>query len=360
MNYPQDSFQTGERFPEGVPVPRRADIVPILSDYGISCAGAIRLIDTTRSPSDIRLNYIIGNKWVLRFCVAPDMTETRLDDLSRLVSRYLESGICCPRFLTDPLGKYLHSWNGMKCYLTEYIDMPLADREDIRNKPQLVCEIQASVARFAQENKNTDLSSTMGMYSLFDLSPFDIPGGIDEKQENFNTLIALLKDLKEDALAEKLLARHEEIRSKLKAIYRDLPRCVFQGDENFSNILIDADQHFAGLIDFNLAGTEVIVNQLANLAGFDYDEENKKPETASLRLNKALHSYREQMKAMLQLYHASIPERQALVWYSWIVMIAQWPVLCYFRYALGTDLKHEILSLLSLIAELPEEQLAVI
>ena len=360
MNCPQDSFQTGDRFPEGVPVPRRADIIPILRDYGISCTGAIRLIDTTRSPSDIRLNYIIGNKWVLRFCVAPDMTESRLDDLSRLVQRYLESGICCPRFLADPFGNYLHSWNGMKCYLTEYIDMPLAGSEDIKNKPELVHEIQASVARFAQRNKNADLSPVMGMYSLFDLSPFDLPGGIDEKQENFNTLISLLKDLKQDALTEKLQARHEDIRSKLKSVYRELPKCVFQGDENFSNILIDADQHFAGFIDFNLAGTEVIVNQLVNLAGFDYDEENKEPETASLRLNKALLSYREQMSAMLRIYQADDLERQALVWYAWIVMIAQWPVLCYFRYALGTDLKSEILSLLSLIAKLPEEQLAVI
>ena len=103
-----------------------------------------------------------------------------------------------------------------------------------------------------------------------------------------------------------------------------------------------------------------IVNQLVNLAGFDYDEENKEPETASLRLNKALLSYREQMSAMLRIYQADDLERQALVWYAWIVMIAQWPVLCYFRYALGTDLKSEILSLLSLIAKLPEEQLAVI
>ena len=116
----------------------------------------------------------------------------------------------------------------MKCYLTEYIDMPLADREDIRNKPQLVCEIQASVARFAQENKNTDLSSTMGMYSLFDLSPFDIPGGIDEKQENFNTLIALLKDLKEDALAENSFKKDPAM-NKALGIFAVIPILLYNG-----------------------------------------------------------------------------------------------------------------------------------
>ena len=39
-------------------------------------------------------------------------------------------------------------------------------------------------------------------------------------------------------------------------------------------------------------------------------------------------------------------------------MIAKWPTVCYFRNALGkSEMKAEILELLSLIAELPEERL---
>ncbi|MBP5729144.1 MAG: phosphotransferase, partial [Clostridia bacterium] len=144
---------------------------------------------------------------------------------------------------------------------------------------------------------------------------------------------------------------------QLKACYRNLPRCVFQGDENFSNILVDENRHFAGFIDFNLAGTEVIVNQLANLAGFDYDEKNPEPEGAGVRLEHGIAYFWEHMGLMLRVYDASGEELRALGLYAWIVMTAQWPVFCYFRACIRGKLKSEILEMLSLIAELPEEQL---
>lgn len=353
----QEPFQPGEHFPAGAPFPQRADILTLLRDYGIPAAEEIQLIDSTHSAEDIRLNYIIGKKWVLRFCNAPDMTEKRLQDLSRLIDRYRVAGILCPRFLTDSMGVYLHSWNQLTTYLSEYIDLPLASGESPDDPEQLMDEVRAAEARFAGTYRDADLSETMGMYSLFDLSPFDLAGGIDEKQDNFNRLTALLREEQEDALADSLECRHSEVREKLQACYRDLPRCVFQGDENFSNILVDDNRHFAGFIDFNLAGTEVIMNQLANLAGFDYDEKNSEPEGAGKRLEHGIAYFREHMGRMLRVYDASGEELRALGLYAWIVMVAQWPVFCYFRACIRGKLKSEILEMLSLIAELPEEQL---
>lgn len=360
MNRFQDQFVTGENFPKELPVPQRTDVLEALATFGIDGADSIRLIDSTHDSSDVRLNYIVDKRWVLRFCIAPGMTEKRLHDLEKLVERYQAMGIRCPRFLTDSWGRHLHNWQSMQYYLTEYIDLPLAGEEDIRDKDRLLSEVQAGVARFAEKNRDISLSSTMGMYSLFDLSPFDAPNGMDEKEDNFNQLIGILRKEKENRIADMLILRHAEIREKLRAVYRKLPRCVFQGDENFSNILTDDEQHFAGFIDFNMAGTEVVVNQMVNLVGFDYDEKHTEPEGAYLRLNKALLTYQERMRSMLHIYRTSEGERQALVWYAWIVMISQWPILCYFRKAIQGKLKAEILELLSLIASLPEEQLAVI
>ena len=115
----QEPFQPGEHFPAGAPFPQRADILTLLRDYGIPAAEEIQLIDSTHSAEDIRLNYIIGKKWVLRFCNAPGMTEKRLQDLSRLIDRYRAAGILCPRFLTDSMGVYLHSWSRLTTYLSE-------------------------------------------------------------------------------------------------------------------------------------------------------------------------------------------------------------------------------------------------
>lgn len=354
----QELFQPGERFPKDMEVPGRDAILAELARFGIENANAIRLIDSTHDANDIRLNYVIDNRWVLRFCNAPDMTEQRMGDLSRLIERYRAMGLRCPAFIADKHGQYLHPSKELVCYLSEYVDLPLADDVKLDNEERLTREIAESVARFAETYRDVDLSETMGMYSLFDLSPFDLANGFDEKQDNFNQLTELLRGTGQAALAHRLEERHADIRRRLRAVYRALPRCVFQGDENFSNILIDDGQHFAGLIDFNMAGTEVIVNQLANLAGFDYDEAQTEPVGASVRLEYALMFFQARIGSMLQIYHATDMERQALRWYAWIVMVAQWPNFCYFRHAIKNGvLKEEICELLSLIADLPEERL---
>ena len=351
-------LKPSERFPEEMEAPGYADVLIELSKFGIGSANAIKLIDTTRDAQDVRLNYIIDKKWVLRFCNAPDMTEKRMGELNRLIGRYRAMGFQCPAFIVDDTGKYLHPWKQFLCYLSEYIDRPLASDIELNNEEELIFQVAENVALFAETYRDVDLSETMGMYSLFELSPLDIPSGIDEKQDNFNQLICLLQNEKEDDLANRLKTRHTDIRNKLKAVFRELPRCVFQADENFSNVLIDDAQHFIGFIDFNLAGTEVIVNQLANLAGFDYDEKQTNPEGAKARLDFAIRDFHNRISRMLRVYHATEKERQALIWYAWIVMVAQWPNLCFFKKAIHDGvLKKEIYELLSLIADLPEERL---
>lgn len=267
-------------------------------------------------------------------------------------------GFLCPAFIADDNGNYLHPWKHFLCYLSEYIDRPLAGDMELNDEEQLTFQVAENVALFAETYRDVDLSETMGMYSLFELSPFDVPNGVDEKQDNFNKLIRLLRNEEEDDLAVRLEIRHTDIRCKLKAVFRELPRCVFQGDENFSNVLIDDAQHFVGFIDFNLAGTEVIINQLVNLAGFDYDEKQTNPEGAKARLDFAIRYFHDQISRMLRIYHATEKERQAMIWYAWIVMVAQWPNFCFFKKAIHDGvLKNEILELLSLIADLPEERL---
>ena len=351
-------LKPSERFPKEMEVPECADVLTELSKFGIESANAIKLIDTTHDALDVRLNYIIDKKWVLRFCNAPDMTEKRMGELNRLIGRYRAMGLQCPVFIADATGQYLHPWKQFQSYLSEYIDQPLASDIELKDEEQLMFQVAESVALFAETYRDVDLSETMGMYSLFDLSPFDIPTGMDEKQDNFNNLLRLLRNEKEDDLANRLEIRHTDIRRKLKTVFRELPRCVFQGDENFSNVLVDDAQHFIGFIDFNLAGTEVIVNQLVNLAGFDYDEKQTAPEGAEARLDVAIRHFHDHMSRMLRVYHTTEKERQALIWYAWIVMVAQWPNFCFFRKAIHDGvLKKEIYELLSLIVDLPEERL---
>lgn len=349
----------GEHFPSYLTPPTAEEILSLLGEYGISSSGEyIHLIDSSQDPeTDLRLNYIIDKRFVLRLHRAPDLTEERLGNLARLVDRYKEFGLQCPAFLPDEKGIFLHSRGPLSVYLTEYIDLPLMDVL-IKENPKSIDEdafwqeVTDSVALFAQRYKNVDLMETRGMYSLFDLAPFDKEEGIDEKQQNFNQLMKTLKGMGEEALAEKLLVRHEEIRSRLKAVYKDLPQCVFQADENYSNVLVGPDGHLAGFIDFNLAGTEVIVNQLANLGG-GFQEELKEPIGAKNRLERTMEEYRQYQDRLLSLYQATDLEKQAMEWYNWIALISGWPQLCFFKEGLKNEaLKEEILELLALLADL--------
>ena len=105
----QDILKPSEWFPKEMKAPERSDILIELSKFGIEGANTIKLIDSTHDAMDVRLNYIIDKKWVLRFCNAPDMTEKRMGDLNRLIGRYRAMGLKCPAFIADDNGKYLHS-----------------------------------------------------------------------------------------------------------------------------------------------------------------------------------------------------------------------------------------------------------
>ena len=52
------------------------------------------------------------------------------------------------------------------------------------------------------------------------------------------------------------------MRAAFESEYRALPKAVFQGDLNLTNILWTDDGKFKGLCDFNMSGTETIINYL--------------------------------------------------------------------------------------------------
>ena len=80
--------------------PTWAELQSLLSLYGVEGAAGAGLIDTSHDARDIRWNYIVDKKYVLRLTNAPEMTEERLDDLNRLIGRYADFGLRCPAFLT--------------------------------------------------------------------------------------------------------------------------------------------------------------------------------------------------------------------------------------------------------------------
>lgn len=335
-------------------------IAALMCAYGVTDVSEIGLIDSSHGTDDIRWNYVIDRKYVLRFCNAPEMTEGRMEDLNRLIERYRAFGYRCPAFRKAEDGGFFRSWNDLCVYLSDYVDLPLAENLKGEEADALRDEIVCSIARFLERYRGVDLIPTMGMYSLFDLSPFDVPMGIDEKQQNMNMICGALREIGQDALADRLETKNRAMRAYLLPVYQSLPHCVTQGDENFSNVLLDADGHIAGLIDFNLAGTDVCVNLIANNADFNLDVMHEKPIDAEKTLSDALCSYRKNARMILELYRASEAEREALPYYAWIVLVSQWPYACAFSDRIKKEACREsTLALLERIAALEPAAFAV-
>lgn len=357
-----EQLNTAKACSEALAHPTWTELASLLSLYGVEGMEGAGLIDTSHDEQDIRWNYIIDKKYVLRLTNAPEMTEERLDDLNRLIGRYADFGLHCPAFLKGTDDRFFHSWRELTVYLSEYADLPIADEVELSKEQEdaLRREVVLSIAGFLERNKGVDLIPTMGMYSLFDLCPYDAAEGIDEKQWNMNNLTDALRKIGEEGLAQRLEAKNRAVRDRLLAVYKSLPRCVTQGDEGFGNVLLDRENRLAGLIDFNLAGTDVCVNLIANNADFNLDIMHHKPIEPTEVLKKALESFRRNAAMILEVYHATQAERTAMADYAWIALASQYPYAsaCIKRIE-EDDPRASTLALLEEIANLDVKRLVV-
>ena len=296
----------------------------LLRLFGADSVQTVEFTDSSHGDSDIRHNYLIDRKYVLRINSAPVMTDRRLEELNRLIERYREFGMHAPKFLKAKDGRFIVERDGNICYLSEYLDETVADDVKDGCLEELRTQSRIFIASFAEKYRNVDLTDTVSMYSIFDLSPYDKLDGleIDDKQDNFNHLTADLQKAGEYALAERLAQENESIRRELKSFYKELPRCVFQGDENFSNLCVDENRRISGLFDFNMSGTEVIANYLANAAlNFFYTDEIMQSRSADEIYRMLTKAYAESTELIYKYYNFTPQEFRAYRLYSKIAIL---------------------------------------
>lgn len=297
----------------------------LLRTFSLPEPRSVRFVDSSHGEDDLRHNYIIDNTYVLRANSQPVMTDARLCELNGLIERYRSLGLLAPRFLPAADGRYTAQADGMHCYVSEYLNAPLADDVKDSCRESLIEQRLELVCRFAARYRGEALSETRAMYSLFKLAPYDKPCGIDEKQSNFNDLTASLRESGEGELAAALERRYGEIRARLRAVWDTLPECFFQGDENFSNLCVDEQRRIIGLFDFNMAGTDVIANYLANIAfqgKFFYSDECFAEWSAEKLYRAVMDSYAESTARIRALYPFTAEELDAYQLCAKIVVIS--------------------------------------
>ena len=332
-------------------------VLDLLQLFNIHSAESIEYVDSSQGEDDIRHNYIIDKKYVLRLNSAKVMTEERLTELNTLIDRYRSFGMKAPLFLKAENGSFVVEQDGKNCYLSEYLDLPLAEDVKFRCREDLIRQRLVFISRFAQTFKNVDLVETVSMFSIFDLAPYDKLSGldIDEKQENLNQLVADLTQAGYVELAQKVNAKNEELRRQLKPIYKELPRCVFQGDENFSNLCVDENDQIVGLFDFNMSGTEVIPNYLANnafMGHFCYEDEILDKHTPEEVLQILLGAFLRSTVLIREHYSFTEQEFSAYLLYGKIAMIsAYWNASTFGEYLKQEKYKDKIAAIIELILD---------
>ena len=330
-------------------------VLDLLRQFDIHNAENIEFVDSSQGEDDVRHNYIIDKKYVLRMNSAKVMTEKRLTELNTLIERYRSFGMKAPLFLKAENGSFVVEQDGKNCYLSEYLDLPLAEDVKLRCREDLIRQRLVFISRFAQTFKNVDLVETVSMFSIFDLAPYDKLSGldIDEKQENLNQLVADLTQAGYVELAQKVNAKNEELRRQLKPIYKELPRCVFQGDENFSNLCVDENDQIVGLFDFNMSGTEVIANYLANnafMGHFCYEDEILDKHTSKEVLQILLDAFHQSTALICEHYSFTEQEFSAYLLYGKIAMIsAYWNTSTFGEYLQQEKYKDKIVAIIELI-----------
>lgn len=315
------------------------EIQEIMARFGVKVQVITHFYDTSRGEADQRFNYILDDRYVLKVhSAAESISEERLREIRRLIGRYRSIGVYCPDYVPTLAGtlSYRRLFHDKEyiCFVEEYAIYPVLGDERILNRKEVVEHLGILASKYT----NVDLSETHSMWSIIDLAPFDAE--IDEKQENANLLIATLRQQGYAELAGRVDAFNTTLREKIMTVFPKLPRCAFQGDLNQSNVLY-MDGHFAGLIDFNMAGTDVNINVFLNETNYFPEQEEFDILSVSELLDKRAAEQRDMLSVIFRHYSLSGDEIYAFPYYKRIIDLFQYPNVCAMVQWLGENTRRE-------------------
>ena len=316
----------------------KRELLDILKQFGLTFQEVTDFYDTSHGPDDERLNYILDDRYVLKINSSHAMWESRLQEINRLIDRYRSIGVYCPALISTTNVALSCNWKSEDkeyvCFVEEFAKYPLCEMDDDIDRKEVIEHLGILAARYS----GVDLSETRSMWSIIDLAPLDTD--IDEKQENTNLLVKALHDAGYPDLAQQVNYFNDALRNKIMTVFTELPRCVFQGDLNNSNILHD-QMHFAGLIDFNLSGTDVNINVFLNETQWFPEEDEFDQMTVSEIAERIDKEQEELLSVIFRHYTLNELERYALPYYKGIVDLFQYPNVCMMVQLLKDDAHRE-------------------
>lgn len=303
------------------------EIEAICKAFSIPCHQIGDVIDTSKGEDDKRYNYNMDNKYFLKINSSKVITENFLQEILRLTLKYRAIGVYCPTLIKNNKGNlaYYYEKEGIQftCYVEECAPYRVYPSQEDRVDYAFKKTVVGHLGVLAQKFSNKDLCATRSMWSLIELGPFDTDR--DEKQENLDTLIHTLKEHQYDELAERLIGANQYGREKIENYLQQLPRCVYQGDLNESNLLIDEQGAFKGIIDFNMFGTEVNINCFLNETMYYIEKLDFEILTAVEIFDKMNKVQEIMVSAILESYKLNSLEVEVWDYYKKIIYMSFYP-----------------------------------
>jgi len=231
----------------------------------------IKTLDLCRGKDDFRKVYIADDgqrKLVIKYLSNTFSDKRRIYGWFRLMEEYRKIGLYCPSVIPNRTGELLHceKINGRDyyTYAEEYSVYETAEHigadkcKDEYGHYCFIPDVMRSLGKIAAARLN--ILDWASAYCL--LEPFCAEDITDEATECATAFVEYIKENLPNHLprAEALFKMFCQRQEELRAVYSSLPASCFQGDLNDSNILLDENNHFVGLIDFNLCGREPILN----------------------------------------------------------------------------------------------------
>lgn len=328
------------------------------------------IIDSSKHSQDIRKTYCLNfeddSEFVLKVTNNSFTTPERINGWQRLSKLYKDNGIYCPQIIDNKEGecfikiispkgavytayleekkKYKTAWEYVKEHTEEKENKELVTKFDNIEFRGKALETIGIVA-----NASTYLVNWPSPYCLYET--FSIEDKTDENYEFAEVFYKLCKEQESchKEILEEIWSIYTEKKRSFEEEYRQLPKAVFQSDLNISNLLIDENLNFAGLIDFNISGTEVILNyamceslyflELEDLVNLEYVETAKKYD---------LH-FKESMECIKKHYRFTEWEKEAFIKLYNIIAPFRFPNISLFINSIKKGETHYIDSMLKWI-----------
>lgn len=231
----------------------------------------IQTIDLCRGEDDYRKVYIVNDghrKIVIKYLSNTFSDKCKIIGWFQLMEAYRKSGLYCPSIVPNLFGELLHcdTVDGRDYYtyaeeFSIYKTAEQFEKDSCKDEQGRYCftpDVMRSLGKIAAAK--LDILDWPSAYCL--LEPFCPPDTTDEQTECAVEFVKYIEENIPQHLprAQMLLDMYYKCQEELRKIYGALPTSCFQADLNDSNILLDDNKKFVGLIDFNLCGKEPILN----------------------------------------------------------------------------------------------------